>query len=106
MPASPGMASAACVPSTNSLRRPPWAYTRSRFACPCPILQLRRPVMIHIPVLRWGEPYKSLDTDRVVHFETGEVLAEASRANGGLVERDMRFARRARDVLREIPIAD
>src|SRR5205814_7729286 len=28
------------------------------------------------------------------------------RANGGLVERDMRHAKRARDVLREIPIAE
>ena len=62
--------------------------------------------MIHIPVLRWGEPYKSLDIDKVVHFATGEVLAEVSRANGGLVERDMRHAKRARDVLREIPIPD
>jgi acyl-CoA reductase-like NAD-dependent aldehyde dehydrogenase len=62
--------------------------------------------MIHIPVLRWGEPYKSLDLDKVVHFATGEALAEVSRANGGLVERDMRHARRAREVLREIPIKD
>src|ERR1700722_7540042 len=62
--------------------------------------------MIHIPVLRWGEPYKSLEADKVVHFTTGEVLAEVSRANGGLIERDMRFAKRARDVLREIPIAN
>jgi len=62
--------------------------------------------MIHIPVLRWGEPYKSLDVDKVVHFATGEVLAEVGRANAGLVERDMRHAQRARDVLREIPIAD
>jgi acyl-CoA reductase-like NAD-dependent aldehyde dehydrogenase len=62
--------------------------------------------MIHIPVLRWGEPYKSLDIDKVVHFATGEALAEVSRANGGLVERDMRHARRAREVLREIPIKD
>src|ERR1700752_1512534 len=62
--------------------------------------------MLHIPVSRWGEPYKSLDIDKVVHFDTGEVLAEVSRANGGLVERDMRFARRARDVLREIPIKE
>ncbi|MCI0640515.1 MAG: aldehyde dehydrogenase family protein [Gemmataceae bacterium] len=59
---------------------------------------------MHIPVSRWGEPYKSLDIDKVVHFATGEVLAEVSRANGGLVERDMRFAKRAREVLREIPI--
>src|SRR5271166_3030062 len=62
--------------------------------------------MIHIPVLRWGEPYKSLEVDKVVHFATGEVLAEVSRANAALVERDMRHAKRARDVLREIPIAD
>src|SRR5215831_4750101 len=62
--------------------------------------------MIHIPVLRWGEPYKSLETDKVVHFITGEVLAEVGRANAALVERDMRNAQRARDVLREIPIAE
>src|SRR5919109_2031247 len=62
--------------------------------------------MIHIPVLRWGEPYQSLDVDKVVHFQTGEPLAEVSRANGGLIERDMRHAKRARDVLREIPIPE
>jgi acyl-CoA reductase-like NAD-dependent aldehyde dehydrogenase len=62
--------------------------------------------MLHIPVLRWGESYKSMDVDKVVHFETGEALAEVSRANAGLVERDMRHAQRARDVLREIPIAE
>src|SRR5437764_4540558 len=61
---------------------------------------------MHIPVSRWGEPYKSLDLDKVVHFTTGEPLAEVSRANGGLIERDMRHAQRARDVLREIPIAE
>src|SRR5437762_13316164 len=62
--------------------------------------------MIRIPVLRWGEPYQSMELDKVVHFDTGEVLAEGSRANGGLIERDMRQARRAREVLREIPIHD
>src|SRR5215211_6825959 len=62
--------------------------------------------MIRIPVLRWGEPYESLETDKVVHFDTVETLAEVGRANAALVERDMRFAQRARDVLREIPIAD
>ncbi len=61
---------------------------------------------MHIPVSRWGEPYKSLDIDKVVHFATGEVLAEVSRANGGIVERDMRHAQRARDILREIPCKD
>src|SRR5207253_1469336 len=62
--------------------------------------------MIHIPVLRWGEPYKSMEVDKVVHFASGEALAEVSRANGGLIERDMRHARRAREVLRDIPIKD
>src|SRR6188768_4056036 len=61
---------------------------------------------MHIPVLRWGEPYESLETDKVVHFQTGEVLAEVGRANAAMVERDMRHAQRARDVLRQIPIAD
>jgi acyl-CoA reductase-like NAD-dependent aldehyde dehydrogenase len=62
--------------------------------------------MIHIPILRWGEQYKSLESDKVVHFDTGEVLAEVSRANASLVARDMRHAQRARDVLREIPIKE
>ena len=62
--------------------------------------------MIHIPILRWGEPYKSLESDKVVHFDSGEVLADVSRANASLVSRDMRHAQRARDVLREIPIKE
>ena len=62
--------------------------------------------VIHFPVLRWGEPYQSLDTEKVVHFATGEELAEVSQANGGLVERDLRRAQKARDALREVPIAE
>jgi len=62
--------------------------------------------MIHIPVLRWGEPYKSLDVDKIFHFATGEPVAEMSRANAALVSRDMRHAQRARDVLREVPIKE
>ena len=30
--------------------------------------------MLEIPVIRWGQPYESLEKDTVVHFETGEVL--------------------------------
>jgi acyl-CoA reductase-like NAD-dependent aldehyde dehydrogenase len=62
--------------------------------------------MLHIPVLRWGTPYTSIDVDPVVHFATGEPIANVSRANGGLIQRDMRKAARARDLLREIPIDD
>jgi len=60
--------------------------------------------MLQLPVLRWGQPYTSMDADDVVHFQTGEPIARVSRANGGLIQRDMRRAQRARDLLREIPI--
>jgi acyl-CoA reductase-like NAD-dependent aldehyde dehydrogenase len=62
--------------------------------------------MLHIPVLRWGTPYTSIDVDPVVHFATGEPIANVSRANGGLIQRDMRKAARARELLRDIPIDD
>ena len=62
--------------------------------------------MIQFPVLRWGEPYQSLETEEVVHFATGEPIAEVSQANPGIIQRDMRHAQRARNVLREIPATD
>ena len=62
--------------------------------------------MIQLPVLRWGQAYTSMDVDDVVHFQTAEPIAKVSRANGGMIQRDMRKAQRARDVLREIPIND
>jgi len=60
--------------------------------------------MIQLPVLRWGNPYTSMEVDDVSHFSTGEPMARVSRANGGLVQRDMRKAQAARDALRRIPI--
>jgi len=60
--------------------------------------------MLHLPILRWGQPYTSLELDEVVHFSSGEPVAKISRANGGIVQRDLRKASRAREVLRAIPI--
>lgn len=62
--------------------------------------------MLNLPILRWGQPYSSLEQDTVVHFLTGETLAKVSQANGGLLGRDMRHAPRAREVLTAIPIAE
>ena len=62
--------------------------------------------VIHFPILRWGQPYKSLEQETVVHFNTGEPIAEVSQANPGLVSRDMRKASRARDVLRDVPTTE
>ncbi len=62
--------------------------------------------MLKLSALRWGQPYASLETDELRHFATGEVMASVSRANGGLIQRDIRKAQRARDLLRDIPIAE
>jgi acyl-CoA reductase-like NAD-dependent aldehyde dehydrogenase len=63
--------------------------------------------VIHFPILRWGQPYTSLETTQVEHFVTGEPVAEVSQANPGIVARDLRKgADRARNVLREIPCAE
>src|SRR6187399_1219716 len=57
--------------------------------------------MIKLPVIRWGEPYDSLEFAEVNHFATGEPIAKVSQAVGGIIKRDMRQAQRARDVLRQ-----
>ncbi len=57
--------------------------------------------MLNLPVIRWGKPYESLETQQVAHFLTGEPVASVSQANGGLVLRDMRQADQARHCLRE-----
>jgi hypothetical protein len=44
---------------------------------------------IHLPLLRKGEPYKSLDVARVPHHRTRELFVEVSQANGGLIRRDL-----------------
>ena len=45
-----------------------------------------------------------MEVDELTHFVTGEPVARISRANGGLVQRDMRKAQEARNVLREMSI--
>ena len=57
--------------------------------------------MIEIPVIRWGKPYESLEKADVVHFETGEVMAQMHQANAGLVKMDMRKSANAREALRQ-----
>lgn len=61
--------------------------------------------MLEIPVIRWGQPYESLEKEAVVHFETGEALATVHQANGGLIKMDMRKAQPARERLREFSIS-
>jgi len=45
--------------------------------------------MIHLPILRHGNEYKSLDVARVPHHQTRELFVEVSQANAGLIRRDL-----------------
>jgi acyl-CoA reductase-like NAD-dependent aldehyde dehydrogenase len=45
---------------------------------------------LHVPILRGGSPYRSLDTIRTVHYRTREPFVEISQANVGLIRRDLR----------------
>jgi hypothetical protein len=62
--------------------------------------------MIKLPVIRWGQPYDSLEVADVNHFATGEPIAKVSQAGGGIIKRDMRQAQRAREVLLQFSTSD
>ncbi|MCC6509043.1 MAG: aldehyde dehydrogenase family protein [Pirellulaceae bacterium] len=58
--------------------------------------------MLTIPALRWGKPYKSLETQDIYHFDTGEPIAKLSTVNGGMLQLDMRKASGARAALKQL----
>ncbi len=45
--------------------------------------------MLHLPILRKGRPYESVDKSVTVHHRTREPLVAISQANPGLIRRDM-----------------
>ncbi|MGK0184701.1 MAG: hypothetical protein ACI9R3_000475 [Verrucomicrobiales bacterium] len=59
-----------------------------------------------IPILRLGKVYESLDLQEVTAVATGQPVAKVSFANDGLVKNDLNRMGEARDILREIPVAD
>ncbi|HEY0079624.1 MAG TPA: aldehyde dehydrogenase family protein [Pyrinomonadaceae bacterium] len=63
-------------------------------------------VPVHIPLIRKGEPYRSLDAQRVAHHRTRELFAEISQANVGLVRRDLLEQERSRRALAEFSVAE
>jgi acyl-CoA reductase-like NAD-dependent aldehyde dehydrogenase len=60
--------------------------------------------MLHIPALRLGKPYTSLEKTTLVHHATGDPVAEVSQVNGGLIARDLNKVAAARRDLQAIPI--
>ena len=61
--------------------------------------------MLHIPILRWGLPYKSVNQVVTPHFRTRAPFVSMSQANLGLIRRDLLRQAEARAALQRIPVA-
>ena len=44
---------------------------------------------MHLPAWRFGKPYESLERETLVHFLSGEPVAEVSQVGGAIVGRDL-----------------
>ncbi|OFW46803.1 MAG: aldehyde dehydrogenase [Acidobacteria bacterium RIFCSPLOWO2_12_FULL_67_14b] len=62
--------------------------------------------MLHLPILRWGTPYRSVNQVVTPHFRTREPLVSMSQANLGLIRRDLLRQAESRARLQAIPIAE
>ena len=62
--------------------------------------------MLHIPLLRFGVPYKSVDVATVAHHRTKKPFAEVSQANVGLISRDLLRQHEARAALQRFTVAE
>ena len=62
--------------------------------------------MLHIPALRLGKPYTSLEKATLVHHVTGDPVAEVSQVTGSMIARDMPRMADAKRELAKIPIRD
>ena len=62
--------------------------------------------MLHFPILRKGEPYKSVDVIRTPHHRTREMFVEISQANSGLIRRDLLDQRSAKAALDKFTVAE
>src|SRR6187551_3763333 len=59
--------------------------------------------MLHIPLLRRGTPYRSLDVATAPHHATGQPYVAISQANVGLIRRDLLKQDEMRASLQSIP---
>jgi hypothetical protein len=59
----------------------------------------------HIPALRRGRAYESLDQNNIVDCRSGEVLATLSQVNAGIVRKDLARISEGRAALKKIPVA-
>lgn len=62
--------------------------------------------MVHLPILRAGRPYCSLDIVRLNDISSGEPVADVSQANRGLIARDLQRKEANRDRLAKVPFSE
>ena len=62
--------------------------------------------MIHIPILRAGRSYRSLNTVTVPHVKTGEPIASVSQANQGLIAKDLHEVDESRRALEAFSVSE
>jgi len=60
----------------------------------------------HLPALRRGKSYESLDQVEVKDFRTGEVKATVSQVNAGIVRKDLARVSESAAALRRLSVAD
>lgn len=59
---------------------------------------------LHIPILRGGKVYESLDTVELAHPTTGESLARISQANPGIIRKDLSRIEASCEALQKLTI--
>lgn len=62
--------------------------------------------MIHIPILRNGQAYRSLDVAVARHYRTREPFVSVSQANAGLIRRDLRDQKTGREKLASLSTSE
>lgn len=67
--------------------------------------QTGTPALPHIPVIRRGRAYDSLDKSNVVNHRTGEVIAQVSTINAGIIRKDLQRIGESREALKKYTVA-
>jgi acyl-CoA reductase-like NAD-dependent aldehyde dehydrogenase len=59
----------------------------------------------HIPVIRRGRSYESLDKTNVINHRTGETIAQVSTINAGIIRKDLQRIAESRAALKKFTVA-
>jgi acyl-CoA reductase-like NAD-dependent aldehyde dehydrogenase len=59
----------------------------------------------HIPALRRGRAYQSLEQTNILDCRSGQVLASLSQVNAGIVRKDLARVSEGREALKKLPVA-